>query len=61
MLPQPQLFLQYYTPDYLPGTNAYGVTVPVGFVPPQPRPVSSSSATYQVVPGGTGTSGPATR
>ncbi len=61
MLPQAQLFLQYFTPDYLPGSNGYGISVPVGFVPPQPRPVSSSSATYQVVPGGTGTAPPAAR
>lgn len=55
VMPQAQLFLQYFTPDYLPGSNAVGVVVPVGFVPPQPRPTSSSSATYQVTPGGTGT------
>ncbi len=55
VMPQAQLFLQYFTPDYLPGTNAGGLVVPVGFVPPQPRPSSSSSATYQVTPGGTGT------
>jgi len=47
MMPQPQLFLQYFTPDYLPGKNGYGVALPVGFVPPQPRS-ASSTATLQV-------------
>ncbi len=55
VMPQAQLFLQYFTPEYLPGSNAAGLVVPVGFVPPQPRSSSSSSATYQVTPGGTGT------
>jgi hypothetical protein len=49
ILPQPQLFLQYFTPDYISGTNHYGVLVPVTFVPPQPR-AQNSSATYQVTP-----------
>jgi hypothetical protein len=48
VMPQPQLFLQYFTPEYTPGSNGYGIFLPVGFVPPQPRS-AGSSATYQVV------------
>lgn len=47
VMPQPQLFLQYFTPDYLPYTNGYGISLPVGFIPPQPRG-GSSTATYQI-------------
>lgn len=48
-MPQPQLFLQYFTPDYIAGTNAYGVVMPFSFMPPQ-APAGRSSATYQVTP-----------
>jgi hypothetical protein len=52
VMPQPQLFLQYFTPEYLPGTNGYGYGygLPVSFLPPQPARTASSSATYQTIP-----------
>jgi hypothetical protein len=54
VMPQPQLFLQYFTPDYLPGTNGYGygfgAGLPVSFLPPQPVRTANSSATYQTIP-----------
>lgn len=50
IMPQPQLFLQYFTPDYIAGSNGsgYHVVLPMGFLPPQPPRTPSSTATYQV-------------
>jgi len=50
VMPQPHLFLQYFTPDYISGSNGYGVVFPVSFLPPQPSRGGSSSATYQTTP-----------
>jgi hypothetical protein len=50
VMPQPQMFLQYFTPEYLPGGNGYSIGLPVSFLPPQTSRAASSSATYQTTP-----------
>jgi len=50
LMPQPQMFLQYFTPEYLPGGNGYSIGLPVSFLPPQASRAASSSATYQTTP-----------
>jgi hypothetical protein len=46
-LPQSQMFLHYFTPEHMAGSNSLSVSLPIGFAPPEPR--VSSKASYQVI------------